>query len=838
MAEVRLTAAQTAVVTHGDAPLVVAGGPGTGKTTALAHRYLRLAAAHGASRVLVLCRSRVAAARFADDVLPHLRGGFDSLPVTTAWGLAYDRLQRTGEAPRLLGFGEQRDVVARLLGAETGQVGRWPTLDGYVGQPAFGDEVAGALLDLQAELADPLDVQAAADAAGSGDRWRELLGFAERYQAELARHGWVDGAGLLARAADLGPEVDVARFAAVLVDDHDSAGTAAARIVEQLVAAGVPAAVAGDPTADLDGRLDRAAPGAAVVGLGPSFREAGPPALVRVPHPSLEPEAVAGALLAAHDRGVPWGEMAVLTRTAARGQAIGRALVRNRVPVARPPAPVGDAPVVRAVQDLLDLAQGDAAAGERLRSSPVAEVADPEALGAELAALGPLTDPVALAHHAFQRGLPHLVHPPEHPVAAADERALDAVVAWLAALERGADSGAEPDPWVADPTGPGRVTVTTIDGAAGRAWRVVVVAGCLEGELPRIRTGRRFFDRALLSEQQLTVPDVPARRARSLAEERRRFTTAVTRATEQTLCTAAPEPGVLVSRFVGTCAEVDAAYPPPPPPPPPGPSETKGVVPVFPDGALVLSATQLDTYSDCPLRYAYRYGAGARDEGSVYADLGSLVHDVLDRFLDPEADEPHTSERLFEIADACWRDDIARYRPQLEEARRDYMEMLTLWWEKEGSLAAGGPEVLATERDFDIEVGAHRVRGRIDRIDRADDGEGIRVVDYKTGRRMIRAEDMPDDLQLATYHLAATLDPDLAAWGQPTQLRLLYLRRMEAREQEIRPDHAAVTEARILATATQIVAESFEPSVDADCDYCDFHRLCPLFPEGREVGDA
>jgi RecB family exonuclease len=757
--------------------------------------------------------------------------------VTTPWGLAYDRLQRTGESPRLLGFQEQRTVVTRLLGQEARRADLWPTLDGYVGQPAFAEEVAGALLDLQAELADPSAVAAAAETAGSGDRWRELVAFVERYQAELLAHGWVDGAGLLARAVAAGPDMDAERFAAVLVDDHNGSGTAAARVTEQLVEAGVPAVIAGDPAADLDGRLATVAPGAPVVELGPSFRQAGPPVLVRVPHPSLEPEAVAGALLAARARGVPWGEMAVLTRSAARGQSIGRALVRNAVPVARPPAPVVDAPAVRAVEDLLALAQGDIAATERLRGSPVAEAADPVGLAAELAELGPLTDPVALAHHAFQRGLAHLVHPPEHPVVPADERALDAVVAWLAALERGADAGAEPDPWVADVSGPDRVTVTTIDGAAGRQWRFVVVAGCLEGELPRVRTGRRFFDRALLAPPGPALPDVPARRARSLAEERRRFTTAITRATEQTTCTAAPEPGVLVSRFVGTCAEAAVAYPAPPPPPPPPPGVTKSTVPVYPDGALVLSATQLDTYTDCPLRYAYRYAAGARDDGSVYADLGTLVHDVLERFLDPAAQEPRTVHRLFELADECWRDDIAPYRPQLEEARRDYIEMLTLWWEKEGSLTSGGPEVLATERGFDITVGPHRIVGRIDRVDRADDGEGIRVVDYKTGRRMVRVEDMPDDLQLATYHLAASLDPEMAAWGPATQLRLLYLRRMEAREQEIRPDHAAVTQARILGTAERIVAESFDASVDADCDHCDFHRLCPLWPEGRELGE-
>jgi superfamily I DNA/RNA helicase/RecB family exonuclease len=834
---VELTAGQQQVVNHPDGALILTGGAGTGKTTALVHRYLRLSAEHGAARVLVLCRSRAAAARFLDQVLPRLGGGFESLPITTAWGLAFDRLQRTGADPRLLGHAEQRAVVGRMLEREASRADLWPTLDGYVGQPAFADEVAAAVGDLQAELADPVQVQTAADAAATGDRWRELLAFAQRYRAELDEHGWVDGAGLLARASELGVDADAARYAAALVDDHDAAGTAAARITEQLLAAGLPAVVAGDPDADLDGRLATANPDAPTVHLDRGFRRPQAPVLVRVAHPSLEPEAVAGALLDAHGRGVPWGDMAVLTRSGARAQGIGRALVRHGVPVARPPAPVADAPAVRALQDVLDLAQGDVPAGARLAHSPVAEVIAPDALADELAALGPITDPVALAHHAFQRGLAHLVHPPEHPMVAADERALDAVVAWLGALERGADAGSEPDPWVADPSGPDRVTVSSIDAAAGRDWRVVVVAGCLEGELPRVRTGRRFFDRALLTAVSGPAPAVPERRARSLAEERRRFATAVSRARDLTVCTAAPEPGVLLSRFVAAFSTREPTFAPPPPLPPPSPPPTKGVAPVFPDGVLVLSASQLDVYSDCPLRYAYRYGAEARDEGSVYADLGTMVHDVLERFLDPEAQEPRTAERLFEIADECWRDDIAPFRPQLEEARRDYIDMLGLWWQKEGALGDLGPDVLDTERAFDIAVGPHRVRGRIDRVDRADDGEGIRVVDYKTGRRMVRVEDMDDDLQLATYHLAASLDPDMAAWGPPTQLRLLYLRRMEAREQAVRPDHAAVTQARILATADEIVAESFEPSVDADCDHCDFHRLCPLWPEGREVGE-
>ena len=166
--------------------------------------------------------------------------------------------------------------------------------------------------------------------------------------------------------------------------------------------------------------------------------------------------------------------------------------------------------------------------------------------------------------------------------------------------------------------------------------------------------------------------------------------------------------------------------------------------------------------------------------------------------------------------------------------------MLDTWWEAEGKLIEQGlgPEVLDVERRFSIEVGPHTVNGAIDRIDRADDGTGIRIVDYKTGKKEPSADDMADNLQLAVYHLAASRDEELMTLGPATQLRLLYPRTMKTYNQEIVAGHAEATETRILAAAEHILDEEFEPSVHANCRYCSFHRLCPLQREGREVGDA
>jgi RecB family exonuclease len=146
--------------------------------------------------------------------------------------------------------------------------------------------------------------------------------------------------------------------------------------------------------------------------------------------------------------------------------------------------------------------------------------------------------------------------------------------------------------------------------------------------------------------------------------------------------------------------------------------------------------------------------------------------------------------------------------------------------------------VLDVERRFSIEVGPHTVNGAIDRIDRADDGAGIRIVDYKTGKKEPSADDMADNLQLAVYHLAAARDEELMTLGPATQLRLLFPRTMKTYDQEIAAGHAEATETRILAAAEHILDEEFEPSVHASCRYCSFHRLCPLQREGREVGGS
>ncbi len=868
---IELTVEQRRVVDHAGGRLRVVGGAGTGKTTALVARYRHLVTGCRASSVLVLCRNRAAAGRFRDTVLPSLAGGFDALPITTFFGLAYDLVNRRSGPVTLLTGAEQRHLVARLLADE--DPADWPTLGHLLGRPALVGEVAEGLL----ALPDPDPSGPDPGPVARPAPWPELASFAGRYRRTLAASGRVDASGLLAQAARLHDDPAVAaaeraRFRHVLVDDFESATPAMAVLLDRLAGAD-----AGGIEIDIvvagDGGHPARFPADVDVELSHPFRRPRPPVLVTTRHPSLEPEAVAGELLAAHAAGVAWSDMAVLVRRPRhRAGAIVRALARHGVPTRAPAMVVaGDDPVVGSVVDMLRWVDGDATALDRLLVSPLSDLDAIEARrvrGQARAAGTPLEDhprlaplvalrddlaaatatatatPADLAFQVWQRALGHLV----------DSGVLDGLVAFVDALQREAernphhrltdvlaildDPGLESDPWRVDAaatgTGAEAVTVTPIAQAAGREWHTVVIAGCVEGELPSLRSRGRLFE----------VDDDPAagsaeRRRLLLAEERRLFAMACARATARLVATAGPEPGVLLSRFVEGWETADVRIPAPPGRAPAFRRPTESTVPIVGGAGLTLSATQLDTYDDCPLRYAYRYGLRVRDEGGVRADLGSLVHEVLARFLDPATagEHPRTRQTLMAMAEEMWRHDIARYRPQVDEARRDFSAMLDTWWQFEGQ-GELAPEVLAVERSFDIQVGENRLRGsidRVDRVERADGTFGIRIVDYKTGKKEPRPGETDENIQLAVYHLAATRDPGLAAHGPVTQLRLLFLRSMRAFDQEVTEGHAERTEQRVLDVARRIRNEEFAPSVDANCRWCSFQRLCPIQPEGRQV---
>jgi RecB family exonuclease len=256
---------------------------------------------------------------------------------------------------------------------------------------------------------------------------------------------------------------------------------------------------------------------------------------------------------------------------------------------------------------------------------------------------------------------------------------------------------------------------------------------------------------------------------------------------------------------------------------------------------LVLSASDVETYRGCPLRYKFARVLKIPTEQTLHQRFGIVVHQVLERFHAAAGAEDRTGgsdgepaksagaqgtgsaqgtlAELLELLDVAWRrsgmGDGARERELLGKARAS----LTRYHER---LREEPAQPLWFERQFTFDLGPHHVRGRVDRVDRLPEG-GWELIDYKTGYAKT-AKELSDDIQLSLYAIAAR-----EAWGL-TDTRQAYYYVLDDRKVPVPADAGGgewVKQAVIEAGAG-ILAQSFEPTPSpAACAHCDYRIVCP-----------
>jgi DNA helicase-2/ATP-dependent DNA helicase PcrA len=238
------------------------------------------------------------------------------------------------------------------------------------------------------------------------------------------------------------------------------------------------------------------------------------------------------------------------------------------------------------------------------------------------------------------------------------------------------------------------------------------------------------------------------------------------------------------------------------------------------DGALSLSASDLDLYLTCPLKYKFRRVFGIPEEPTINQRFGILIHSVLERFHKESVEGGEDDlARLMDLFESGWRrsgfgssDDELQFRDRAREAMR-------LYWERERE-SEGEPAWL--ERKFDIRIGEHQVRGRVDRVDRLPDGS-YELIDYKTGERKSEAQ-LENDLQLALYRLAAR-----EAWGLEAGTgSYYYVLDADKVAAPTKPDDAERVERTVLAVGEGVLSQDFEPRpAPTTCSWCDYRLICP-----------
>jgi DNA helicase II / ATP-dependent DNA helicase PcrA len=230
----------------------------------------------------------------------------------------------------------------------------------------------------------------------------------------------------------------------------------------------------------------------------------------------------------------------------------------------------------------------------------------------------------------------------------------------------------------------------------------------------------------------------------------------------------------------------------------------------------MLSASDIETYRLCPLKYKFGRVFRIPQESTINQRFGIALHTVLERFhKSPDAGR----ELLFELFESSWRrggfgdsDDELQFRERGIEALERYWENTR---DEDG-------EPVWFERSFSFQLGPHVIRGRVDRVDRRPDGS-YEVIDYKTGRSKTAAE-LRSDVQLSIYQMGAR-----ESWGVETSAHSYYY---VMTAEKVPVAHSDEELDRVRATIEEIGAgisrQDFQPTPTQEiCSFCDFRIICP-----------
>ncbi len=437
----------------------------------------------------------------------------------------------------------------------------------------------------------------------------------------------------------------------------------------------------------------------------------------------------------------------------------------------------------------------------------------------------------------------------------------------------------------------GAVRVLTANNAKGLQWDVVVVANVQAERWPNL------VPRGSLLGSEMLV-DLAAGRAASsvdrvaqmLAEERRLFYVAISRARRRLIITAHETIDARPSRFITDFAEIagveaqkatqqrsrglsmpdlvadlrlclldplstaeqrdtaarclarlaadgvssadpDSWY---------GLKELTDTRPVVDPGQLVpISPSRVESFAKCELRWFLEGVAGGTS--SSRSEVGTLVHEAFATIEDVAGrSERQIAAAMRQVVDRGWGGISfdSKWESRKEQAAVGQMlEKLAAWL-----VQRDGSTWVANEIMFEHAVGAAKVRGAADRIERTEDGDFV-VIDLKTGGTKPAAKDIDANPQLGIYQFAIESGGLCDVTGDAPRsagAMLVYPRPNKSasvltqQALDAAPDPGWVRDL-IDTSAAGMGGASFVARIDAGCRTCSAKRCCPLFDEGSEV---
>ena len=260
----------------------------------------------------------------------------------------------------------------------------------------------------------------------------------------------------------------------------------------------------------------------------------------------------------------------------------------------------------------------------------------------------------------------------------------------------------------------------------------------------------------------------------------------------------------------------------------------------MPERLFVCTPSKLGSYADCPRRYRYTYvDRPSPQKGPPWAhnSLGASVHTALKNWYAVPVDRRGPDE-LPKLLKATW---VREGYRDVEQERLTYRKALG-WLETYVTGLDPVEEPLGVERVVATKTAMLAFNGRADRIDArvGEQGPEAVIVDYKTGRSGLDADDARGSQALALYAYAAQ-----RVFRRPChRVELHHLPTATVAVHEHTDESLARQVSRAEDTARDIVAAEKAVAAGGDpdaefptnpgslCGWCDFRRTCPA---GQEV---
>jgi superfamily I DNA/RNA helicase/RecB family exonuclease len=251
-------------------------------------------------------------------------------------------------------------------------------------------------------------------------------------------------------------------------------------------------------------------------------------------------------------------------------------------------------------------------------------------------------------------------------------------------------------------------------------------------------------------------------------------------------------------------------------------------------GRVQISPSQVEAFTKCGLRWLLEAAVGVRSQGTAQ-HLGIVIHAAA-ALAAQGADDGEVAKRVDELWQhldfgSSWYS--ARQRAQAEMMVAKYLD-----WHR-----SNRRELVAVEQQLRVSMGEITITGRVDRLERDEDGTAI-VVDLKTGTSRPSDDELDRNPQLGVYQLAVLLgafeqlgltEPGGAELVQVGKAGLKATVRVQGQPGLLSDPEPGWAQDLVETVAAGMAGPVFRATANPGCRVCPVASSCPVDERGGQV---